>query len=395
MAFAGSNVRWRGVFGFCVGVLAAGWSSNAAVGQAPPALDAILQAWEKTDELFFGAKSAEFVYERSKVETLVDESVVAHGMPYSCRVAYKGDKWLAERKFLDPGEEIDVPDLDNPGSSRKRHVPDGTALAVIKSRLLFDFRGDMSPLHATLGEAEWVPNLLDYLHGTNNWSLDAPKRVLAAIGAREKIMNLRESDSDMAGLPFLPEYVRTNRTNYTVAPAPESVDDVQTWVVEWPGVDRLHVDPSRGYAVVRRAYHWAPGKPMKVAIESRDFREVRPGLWLPFSQVVDVYASWRDEERLWGKVVAREVNRLISLEFDAVTDATFDVQLPPGTYVIDHVRDVQYRVGEDDREHDPFKGAITPETVSSAWTPAKICLAAGLGLLLVLVLYKLATRQRR
>ena len=126
-------------------------------------------------------------------------------------------------------------------------------------------------------------------------------------------------------------------------------------------MDRFWIDPDRGFAVPRRVYNWGPGKPQKFEFRHRDYGEVKPGLWLPFTQIEDKYASIvAEREAIWGKVAARSEYRLRSIEFDSLPDNFFDTKLPPGTRVLDQVHQRQYAVSGDN-DNDPFPGSAEPE----------------------------------
>jgi hypothetical protein len=97
---------------------------------------------------------------------------------------------------------------------------------------------------------------------------------------------------------------------------------------------------------------------LKYAHRNSDYREVKPGLWLPFSQSVDRYASIvAEKESLWGKVASTCDYRLIAVEFDKVPDSLFEVKLPPGTRVLDGARVFAYKVSGN-QDTDPFTADI-------------------------------------
>jgi len=52
-------------------------------------------------------------------------------------------------------------------------------------------------------------------------------------------------------------------------------------VLERQGLDKLWLDKRNGYAVARREWRWGTGKPLRVRIQSADFREGPAGIWLP------------------------------------------------------------------------------------------------------------------
>jgi hypothetical protein len=199
-------------------------------------------------------------------------------------------------------------------------------------------------------------NIYGGLFYTRNLSLDAPRHIAESNGADIKVV--RQQYADDADLPFLPGFLEENKEHYHVLPARDEVDGVPCWVVEWEGMDRFWIDPARGFAVPRRQFCWAPGKPLNYEFLNQDYREVKAGLWLPFTQIENKYASIvAEKESLWGKVAARSEYRLHNIEFDSVPDSLFEVKLPAGTHVIDMVRDFQYAVSGNN-DTDPFADEI-------------------------------------
>jgi hypothetical protein len=186
-------------------------------------------------------------------------------------------------------------------------------------------------------------------HYTNNLSLSVFKYITRSTGA-----NPAKVPVDDVKRPFLPDFLRKNVARYRVKPEPEEVDGVRCWLVEWPDMDRFWVDPQHGFAIRRRAYCWGPGKPLHTAVLNRDYREVKPGLWLPYLQIVDRYADMNAEDKsVWGKVACRTEIHLDSIEFDRLSDDFFEIRLPPGTFVHDFIRHLKYRVS-DPNGGDPF-----------------------------------------
>jgi hypothetical protein len=126
-------------------------------------------------------------------------------------------------------------------------------------------------------------------------------------------------------------------------------------------MDKFWIDTEHGCVIRKRVYHWEPGKPRKFAIHNSDFREVKPGIWLPYKQVVDKYASIKSESsNIWDKVVSRLYYQLEEVLINEVPDKIFDIKPPVGTRIIDSVRDVQYTIYDESKEpfEDPIKQGI-------------------------------------
>jgi hypothetical protein len=362
------------------GVVAA---TPAAAQNLAPTIDHVLDAWQRTEDQFFGCDSFAVLYERTRADVLEPSSVFSGSLLAKWRWGHKGDIWLLERQFTHPFSNEDIT------------VPAKPKLTTARDQLVFELERDTRI--ATLTEFDLGRNMYSGLYFTENVFLDAPKYIARSYGLGDRVDQVREEYPDEAGLPFLPQFVRDNRANYTVHPDPQIVDGVPCWVVEWPGMDRIWVDTARGCAVPRRRYCWGPGKPMRIEVLNTDYREVNPGLWLPMRQVVNQYASIvGDPAPLWGTAVTRLQYEVSSIEFDGVSDDFFAVDLEPGTRVYDMVREIQYTV-RGSEQGDPFDTAIERAReyvqVPSRWSQIlKLVIAAAAG---CIMLWAIWIRTRR
>ena len=100
------------------------------------------------------------------------------------------------------------------------------------------------------------------------------------------------------------------------------------------GRDRLWLDPSRGFAIVRREF---TGPSVRLHYENSDFREAAPGIWLPW-QVRRVVTS-RTDSVAGGtarEVVLTDADRTVGLlRVNDVDDAIFTFRALPGTLIHD------------------------------------------------------------
>jgi hypothetical protein len=129
-------------------------------------------------------------------------------------------------------------------------------------------------------------------------------------------------------------------------------------VVEWAGMDRVCVDPANGYAVRQRIIHWAPGKPIRCEIMNGDFREVKPGLKMPFLQRVIEFTNIHfAKESTWGKISETLNYQVDEFKFDAVSDEVFNIRVPAGTKVSDSIHEILYTVPDDNS--DPLSQALS------------------------------------
>jgi hypothetical protein len=124
-------------------------------------------------------------------------------------------------------------------------------------------------------------------------------------------------------------------------------------------MDRIWIDLQDKCALRRREYHLAPDKPLDSEILNGDFREVKPGIWLPFTQRVTTYGSViYDRESMWGQVKNRTAYRTVKCECDNVQDSLFSVRLPVGTGVVDLLHgSLRYKVSREGA--DPIEEPIS------------------------------------
>lgn len=319
--------------------------AEAARAQQPPTLEEIVAGLERREKLFFESKSMFLRYERTKSTDLIPTKASGGLLPAEWTLAYRGDKWWNRRRFTQPST---VNGFVVPGEPKTGVAKNGAVL-----------EWDASGKNAYIDRFGLGVNMFAGLYYTANLGLDAPRYMAKAGGAEKDLPKIRKECADDAGQPFLPEFLRTNVAQYRVLSEPEDVDGARCWVVEWPGMDRFCVAVEQGFAILQRKYCWGPDKPPQYEVRNSDFREVKPGLWLPFSQVVDRYASIvAEKESLWGKVASRSEYVVKTLEFDNVPDSLFDLEIPSGVLVYDAMRDFSYVVsGKDDS--DPFSSPVT------------------------------------
>lgn len=335
--------RWRGLLG-CVITCAIG---SIGLGQTEsahekPTVAQVIDGIARTERLFFDNASLLVRYERTKAEDVVPTSYSGGFSLAEWTMAYRGSKWFAERRFTEPKK------------TEKVWIPAEPLTQIIKGGALVEWT--QYGRSAVIDHFDLGRNFYGGLFYTRNLSLDCPAHVAKANNA--DIAVIRKEYPDDADLPFLPAFLREHSDRYSVQPGAEDVDGAPCWVVEWPGMDRIWVDPQKQFAVRRRHYCWGPGKPARFEFLNRDYREVKPGLWLPFTQVEEKYASiLAEKESLWGQVAARCEYRLNVAEFDNVKESQFDVKLPPGTRVVDMVRGFKYAVSGD-KDSDPFTAEI-------------------------------------
>jgi hypothetical protein len=334
-------------------IVALSWRTPMSADERPT-LEQIIAGLEQYEKLLFENTSLQLRYARSETEDVTPSAYSGGYFRAEWSLAYRGDKWFAERRFLDPVKTENL------------WIPAEPETQIIKQGVLLEWK--QSSHSAVVDRFDLGRNFYAGLFYTRNLSLDAPARIAKSNGA--DLATVRKRYSDDADLPFLPIFLRDNSAQYRVLPDREEVDGQNCWVVEWPGMDKFWVLPERGFAVPRRIYHFGPGKPIRYEFLHKDYREVKPGLWLPFTQIEDKYASITSESKdIWGRVAARNRYELLSAEFDSVPDSRFEVSLPPGTKVIDTIRKFKYAV-EGKLDTDPFTAEI--EKAKQIFPPTQV-----------------------
>lgn len=323
----------------CVAFVTVFLGESASAGAAvPPTIAQVLDGLERIEAGVFGSRAFVINYERIGSEGPSELLLAEY------RSAFSGDKWFYEKRWTKP--------FRKPGVV---NVPKEPSTHVVKGGLVL--RWDQHTRSATLNSFEDGWNIHAGWDYTLHLGLDAPRFILSSNDASAKLTGVRKSFPDEADHPFLPAFLRENAADYRVGPQPEEVVGQSCWVLDFPGVDRICVDPTKNFAIVKRSYSWGPGKPARLSVENSDFKEVKPGLWLPFHQVVERYAVLTERKSLWGTVTSRSEYQLKSVAFDeGVSDALFDVELPVGTNVFDAVRNFNYRISGPSAE--PFDALI-------------------------------------
>lgn len=309
---------------------------SSANAQSKPTLDEIIAAWEQTEKLLFESDSFLLTYERTQSKDIIPSLMSGGLLNAKWTIANRGSQWYVERSFTNP---------------KTSPEPKPTIYIVRKGFILewTDYNHRAVIDHFGLGRN--IYNGLDYFR---NSFLDAPKYIARTVGAEERIDEIRKQWRLYTAYPYLPGFLRENKSRYRILPETEEIEGVTCWVVEWPGMDRMWIDPMRGFSIPRREYHWGPDLPLKYDIRNRDLKEVKSGLWLPTKQIEYRYADIEAENKsIWGKITCQSEYVLNSIAFDTLTDAFFEKALPDGTFVYDVTRDMQYNVSDRDTS-DPF-----------------------------------------
>lgn len=108
-------------------------------------------------------------------------------------------------------------------------------------------------------------------------------------------------------------------------------------LLEAPGYDKIWVDPKVGYSPRLRERYFGPDtNALIVRDESDDYREVAPGLWIPFRWTREYFPTLNNPKEMWNKPHLEMTLVVEQLTVNQLTDADFAVTLPAGGFVRDH-----------------------------------------------------------
>jgi hypothetical protein len=125
-------------------------------------------------------------------------------------------------------------------------------------------------------------------------------------------------------------------TDFVMSPRQEQVDGAWCHVLERAGADKFWIDPAAGFGVRRREVRLGPaGSNRAVRYESSDFREVEPGIWLPWRMRRFVYDPAADSHGHTSRAIAVKDALCIveQVEVNRVSEQLFHFDPPPGTFV--------------------------------------------------------------
>lgn len=144
----------------------------------------------------------------------------------------------------------------------------------------------------------------------------------------------------------LPEDIDDARGTYELRGL-QTVDDAQCVILARPGVVTFWLDPELAFAPRRVELFWnrdgVPRELLKSVRTMAEFREERPGLWLPRLITEDLYASPElDRPSEWGKPAVRYNLAVTDMEFDSLSDDFFEITIPQGVIIHDAFRNLKY-----------------------------------------------------
>ncbi|MDR1480601.1 MAG: hypothetical protein LBJ00_16855 [Planctomycetaceae bacterium] len=319
-----------------------------------------------------------------KIEPLVDEEP---SIDYQIRTVLSRQKkqWLARTEIF------------NPSSSHPQKIVPYFELFLAQNGQVLQWTSDNSTCQIRPFSDSNIYLYWDYIRylGFNVY-----KPIAESNGVSYKDICLEAKSNPVWAMLndlFVDETLNINAERYKVHTVQEKIDGFDCWVVEWFGMDKMWVDVAHGFAVRKRIVHFSPGGHIRQVVFNKDYRQIKPGVWLPYSQVVEEFADPEYKPRsLWGQPIRRVyyVVEKIDMDYTSVSNF-FSITVPAGTYVIDSVRKMDFIVSNNDT--DPFAEPIGLATSSLAFRMyrAIIIIVLNVVLLFLIWLSILKSRSRR
>jgi len=331
---------------------------SIADDQVVPSARNILLGIKNAEAAFFLNNTFLINAERVKCEEITPSRYSGGYFNTEFIVAKKGAMWFTSKAFTQIGEKNkDGYNIIKSPDETEVYVPLEPEINILKNRIKFEWnKGNISASVREFTDGGNMHQSTDYFRYIG-W--DVSSHIVESGGGDYKAAKNEEWLKDYLDHPFLPEFLETNLSKYSVNPVQGDVDGFPCWVVEYPGMDKFWVDSEHGYAIRKRIYHWGPGQARKFAIHNMDFREVKPGIWLPYRQIVDKYASIVSEQKdIWDKVASRLHYEVREILFDEeLPETCFEPDLKEGLHILDAVRNIRYTI-TDPNSAVPFEGSI-------------------------------------
>ncbi|MDR1383403.1 MAG: hypothetical protein LBJ67_06105 [Planctomycetaceae bacterium] len=356
-----------------------------------PTLDEIIAGIKKSESLLFDSSSFSIVCERVRCEDVTPSRYGGGYINVEFALAKKSNEWYSSKRFTQIGKTdefgrniIVAQDGSEIWCSLK------PIITMIKNKALLEWEVENETIYVDkINTGRNVHQNLDYFHHIG-WN--ASKFIMKSNGIELNQIESEKYLADFLNHPFLPDYLEKNKDKYRVLSNQENIDGFPCWVIEYPEMDKCWIDIKHGFALRKRIYHYDIGKPRKRELNSFDFREVKPGLWLPFKQTVMGYASvYGEDASIWNKVVSKSYYETREIDFTSKDDL-FDPVPPVGTTVNDMIRETQYRVSNPNS--DPFAGPIAQGIKVNRYVMIRaILIIVGSIMVFIAVWLKLRNRQ--
>lgn len=315
-----------------------------------PHLDEIIVALEQTKKGLLENESLSFKCDRLDCQDLLHSGFSGGDIPVGWELAWKKDNFYAKRTYFPT--EIQK-------KNKEVFITEEPATLILKNRKLLNWNKGSSKC-----DIETFSGLIT-LNFIKEWTIfeflgyNVVEKILTHSGNDyQKICEQMKSEPAFYSLffPYLPETLRDHRTNYSIRPNRENIDNHSCWVIEWSGHDIIWIDDN---FIVRKRTLYNPlhKGSIKYVINYLDHKEIKPNVWFPFALSIDVYANPIVEpQNNWGKIAKQWVFKISEFEMNQVSDNLFDITPTLGTLVQDFDRKEMYTIT--DPNSDPFAGPI-------------------------------------
>jgi hypothetical protein len=197
---------------------------------------------------------------------------------------------------------------------------------------------------------------------------------------------------------FFPDGYYARPADCEMGDQPELVNGETCYSITMKPSVRLWLSAKHKYAAIRVEEYWTgtklPSRLPKRTLDMSDLREAKMGLWLPWSIRETLFTDPNhDTKEIWGQAAVTQTLQVTRMEFDTLTDASFEVPIADGTLVIDEVRQLRYHKGASDTE--PFKETIEAAKQQRPRTRFWLIATGNAVLIAILCGYLLLRRYRR
>jgi hypothetical protein len=204
---------------------------------------------------------------------------------------------------------------------------------------------------------EVISNLFDHLIYFDFLGMNIYQKIAESNGVDYIDLQKKQIDGSLLLNIFFPEGLTQNRDSVSISDTVENIDGNNCFRVEYAGREVLWVDVKNLSIIRKRVSYFKKDLPIKYVVSFNDYKEIKSGIFLPFSFNVDYYAHIEAEPKTsWGKVAKRQKYKVSKISFDDIPNARFDISPTIGTNISDALRKENYRVSNPDS--DPFAGSI-------------------------------------
>jgi hypothetical protein len=141
---------------------------------------------------------------------------------------------------------------------------------------------------------------------------------------------LRPPPRRPAGKAFTLKEVAQSK-DYRLLDKQENRDGIWCHILEIPHFDKLWLDASRGCALLHRECFDPENRALEQQLHLRDYREIAPGVWLPFAVQVLQYDSAARSPQERQRVVLKADAQVLDIHANDLDDSLFTFELPPGS----------------------------------------------------------------